>query len=99
MNNKQSISLGSIQNARELGGYTTAEGRRIKNGLLLRTARLNNIEACKKGNRKTATGNRAFVPDCMNKDQSSGTLHTGLAEHHRHTLQQGRYARQSQGKY
>ena len=43
MNNKQSISLGSIQNARELGGYTTAEGRRIKNGLLLRTARLNNI--------------------------------------------------------
>ena len=68
MNNKQSISLGSIQNARELGGYTTAEGRRIKNGLLLRTARLNNIEACKKGNRKTATGNRAFVQDCMNKD-------------------------------
>ena len=43
MNLKHSIHLNSIQNARELGGYTAADGRRIKNGVLLRTASLNGI--------------------------------------------------------
>ena len=38
-----SIHLHSIQNARELGGYITADGRRVKNGVLLRTASLNGI--------------------------------------------------------
>lgn len=41
--NNHSIPLHSIQNARELGGYITADGRRITNGLLLRTASLNGI--------------------------------------------------------
>lgn len=35
-----SIHLNSIKNARELGGYTTTDGRRIRNGVLLRTAML-----------------------------------------------------------
>ena len=43
MNLNHSIHLNSIQNARELGGYITADGRRITNGLLLRTASLNGI--------------------------------------------------------
>ncbi len=43
MDLKHSISLKSIQNARELGGYVAADGRRIKNGVLLRTASLNSI--------------------------------------------------------
>lgn len=43
MSLKQSIHLHSIQNARELGGYITADGKRIKNGVLLRTANLNGI--------------------------------------------------------
>jgi len=38
-----SIHLNSIQNARELGGYITANGKTIKNGVLLRTASLNGI--------------------------------------------------------
>ncbi len=40
---KQSIPLKSIKNARELGGYTTTDGRKIKTGLLLRTAALGGI--------------------------------------------------------
>ncbi len=43
MNLNHSIHLNSIQNARELGGCTTVDGRRIRNGLLLRTASLNGI--------------------------------------------------------
>lgn len=43
MNLKQSIPLKSIQNARELGGYLNADGRRIKDGVLLRTANLHGI--------------------------------------------------------
>lgn len=38
-----SIHLNSIHNARELGGYTTADGRTVKNGVLLRTASLNGV--------------------------------------------------------
>ena len=38
-----SIHLNSIRNARELGGYATADGRRIKNGVLLRTASLKGV--------------------------------------------------------
>ena len=37
------IYLHSIQNARELGGYITVDGRRITKGLLLRTVSLNGI--------------------------------------------------------
>ena len=40
---KQSVQLKSIKNARELGGYRTADGRRIKDGVLLRTGRLKDI--------------------------------------------------------
>lgn len=40
---KQSIPLTSLQNARELGGYQTADGRKVKNGVLLRTAKLKDI--------------------------------------------------------
>ncbi len=36
----QSIPLKSIKNARELGGYPTLDGRRVKSGVLLRTAKL-----------------------------------------------------------
>ena len=43
MNLNHSIHLHSIQNGRELGGYITVDGRRITNGLLLRTASLNGI--------------------------------------------------------
>ena len=41
----QSINLKSINNARELGGYLTAEGKKIKRGVLLRTAKLNKISS------------------------------------------------------
>lgn len=37
---KQSIGLTGVANARELGGYVTDDGRRVKQGLLLRTGRL-----------------------------------------------------------
>jgi len=43
MNYRQSIHLNSIKNSRELGGYATADGRKIKSGVLLRTGRLNEI--------------------------------------------------------
>lgn len=41
----QSINLKSVGNARELGGYPVADGRKIKHGLLLRTAALNTISS------------------------------------------------------
>ena len=40
---QQMIPLKSIRNARELGGYPTADGRTVKNGVLLRTANLSEI--------------------------------------------------------
>lgn len=43
MHMNHSIQLDSIRNARELGGYLTADGRRVRNGVLLRTASLNGI--------------------------------------------------------
>ena len=43
MASQQSIDLCSIQNARELGGYPASDGRRVKRGVLLRTACLNRI--------------------------------------------------------
>ena len=43
MENAQSISIKSIPNARELGGYITADGKSVKRGLLLRSAKLNDI--------------------------------------------------------
>lgn len=39
----QSISLSSIHNARELGGYKTVDGYTIRNGVLLRTSALHDI--------------------------------------------------------
>ena len=41
----QSITLKSVGNARELGGYTTVDGRTVKHGVLLRTAALNTISS------------------------------------------------------
>ena len=41
----QSINLQSVGNARELGGYITTDGRKIKHGVLLRTAALNKISS------------------------------------------------------
>ena len=38
--NEQSIGLTGVKNARELGGYAAADGRRVKRGKLLRTASL-----------------------------------------------------------
>ena len=38
--NSRSLSLAGVGNARELGGYTGADGRAVKRGVLLRTARL-----------------------------------------------------------
>ena len=43
MSFEKSVPLYSIQNARELGGYMTADDREIKHGLLLRTAKLYGI--------------------------------------------------------
>lgn len=40
VNSEQSIGLTGIQNARELGGYKTDNGKRVKKGVLLRTAKL-----------------------------------------------------------
>lgn len=40
---EHSINLKSVKNARELGGYITRDGRKIRSGLLLRTAKLNGI--------------------------------------------------------
>ena len=41
----QSINLESVGNARELGGYSTADGRTVKHGVLLRTADLSRISS------------------------------------------------------
>lgn len=41
----QSINLTSVKNARELGGYLTNEGRKVKRGVLLRTAALSKISS------------------------------------------------------
>lgn len=41
----QSINLQSIGNARELGGYAADNGRKVKRGVLLRTASLNKISS------------------------------------------------------
>ena len=38
--NKQSIGLSSVGNARELGGYAADDGRSVRRGVLLRTAKL-----------------------------------------------------------
>ena len=40
--NSQSLSLTGVGNARELGGYETEDGRTVKRGVLLRTAKLAN---------------------------------------------------------
>lgn len=40
---RQSVPLNSIKNARELGGYHTADGRTVRSGLLLRTGNLNAV--------------------------------------------------------
>lgn len=40
--NSQSLSLTGVGNARELGGYETEDGRTVKRGVLLRTAKLVN---------------------------------------------------------
>ena len=40
--NSQSLSLTGVGNARELGGYETKDGRMVKRGVLLRTAKLVN---------------------------------------------------------
>ena len=40
--NSQSLSLTGVGNARELGGYETKDGRMVKRGVLLRTAKLAN---------------------------------------------------------
>ena len=41
----QSIGLDSVGNARELGGYQTADGMKVRHGVLLRTAALNTISS------------------------------------------------------
>ena len=41
----QSIGLKTVGNARELGGYTVSDGRKIKHGVLLRTAALYGISS------------------------------------------------------
>lgn len=39
---KQTIALGTVSNARQLGGYPAADGKRIRDGLLLRSGALFN---------------------------------------------------------
>ena len=41
----QNINMHSIGNARELGGYPSADGRKVRQGVLLRTARLSTASA------------------------------------------------------
>ena len=41
----QSLNLNSVGNARELGGYPTVDGRKVKSGVLLRTAALYGISS------------------------------------------------------
>ncbi len=41
---QQSIGMNGIANARELGGYPAADGRTVKHGVLLRTARLSTAD-------------------------------------------------------
>ena len=45
MEHERALGLIMVDNARELGGYRTRDGRRIKHGLLLRTAKLSNATA------------------------------------------------------
>ena len=45
LQNTQSINLSSVGNARELGGYLTNDGRKVKHGVLLRTAALYRISS------------------------------------------------------
>ncbi len=39
----QSIELDGVNNARQLGGYVCSDGRKIKDGVLLRSAALDNL--------------------------------------------------------
>ncbi|MBP5272149.1 MAG: tyrosine-protein phosphatase, partial [Clostridia bacterium] len=43
--NKHSIGLTSVENARDLGGYKTKDGRTVKFGKLIRTGDLTNLSA------------------------------------------------------
>ena len=45
MQKSQTINLKSVGNARELGGYITNDGRKVKRGVLLRTAALYGISS------------------------------------------------------
>ena len=40
---EQRINIKSISNARELGGYKTMDGKRVREGVLLRTASLTDV--------------------------------------------------------
>ena len=40
---EQRINMKSISNARELGGYKTMDGKRVREGVLLRTASLTDV--------------------------------------------------------
>lgn len=42
---KHSLGLTSVENARDLGGYTTKDGRRVKFGKLLRTGELTDLSS------------------------------------------------------
>lgn len=41
---KQTLGLDSVANARQLGGYVTEDGRRVKNGVLLRSGMLYGLQ-------------------------------------------------------